>query len=99
MTDSASTTIDAPRFALGDGTAAFAAAVERARSEDWVNRIFARDATLWSSDQRAQEAILERLGWLDAPDHFTDRTAGLEGFGDTVVDDTPQTVVVAGVDG
>jgi len=26
MTDSASTTIDAPRFALGDGTAAFAAA-------------------------------------------------------------------------
>ena len=80
MTDSASTTIDAPRFALGDGTAAFAAAVERARSEDWVNRIFARDATLWSSDARVQEAILDRLGWLDAPAHFSERTAGPRGL-------------------
>jgi glucose-6-phosphate isomerase len=99
MTDSASTTIDAPRFALGDGTAAFAAAVERARSEDWVNRLFARDATLWSSDQRVQETILERLGWLDAPAHFTDRIAGLEGFGDGVVDEGYTTAIVAGMGG
>ena len=99
MTDSASTTIDAPRFALGDGTAAFAAAVERARSEDWVNRIFARDATLWSSDTRVQEAILDRLGWLEAPAHFTDRIAGLEGFGDGIVEEGYTTAIVAGMGG
>ena len=99
MTDSASTTIDAPRFALGDGAAAFAAAVERARSEDWVNRLFARDATLWSSDARVQEAILDRLGWLDAPAHFSERTAGLEGFGDSVVDEGYTTAIVAGMGG
>jgi glucose-6-phosphate isomerase len=99
MTDPASTATDAPRLALGDAGPAFAAAVERARTEDWVNRLFARDAALWSSDPRVQEGILERLGWLEAPDHFTERTAGLEGFGDAVMEEGYTTAVVAGMGG
>jgi len=99
MSDSASTEIDAPRLALGDAQAAYDAAVERARTEDWVNRLFARDATLWSSDPRVQEAILDRLGWLEAPEHFTDRIAGLEGFGDSVVEEGYTTAIVAGMGG
>ena len=99
MTDSASTETDAPRLALGEVAAAYAAAVDRARTEDWVNRLFARDATLWSSDPRVQEAILDRLGWLDAPAHFTERTAGLEGFGDGVDDQGFTTAIVAGMGG
>ena len=78
MTDPLTTEIDAPRLALGDAAAAYAAAVERARSEEWVTRLFDRDATLWSSDPRVQEAINERLGWLDAPTHFLERTAAIE---------------------
>ena len=50
MTDPASTALAAPRLALGDGAAAYEAAVERARTEDWATRLFARDVTLWSSD-------------------------------------------------
>ena len=99
MTDPASTAIDAPRFALGDAARAVADAVENARSEDWVNRLFARDASLWSGDPRVQESILERLGWLDAPAHFADRTAGLEGFGDAVIEQGYTTAVVAGMGG
>jgi transaldolase / glucose-6-phosphate isomerase len=99
MSDPASTALDAPRLALGDGTAAYQAAVERARSEEWGNRLFARDVTLWSSDPRVGEAIAERLGWLDAPAHFAERIAGIEGFGDAVVDEGYTTGVVAGMGG
>ena len=49
--------------------------------------------------QRVGEAIAERLGWLDAPAHFAERIAGLEGFGDAVVDEGYETVVVAGMGG
>ena len=46
-----------------------------------------------------QAAIADRLGWLDAPDHFTDRIASLEGFGDGVVAAGFATAVVAGMGG
>ncbi len=99
MTDPASTTLTAPRLALGDGTQAYEAAVARARAEEWANRLVARDVTLWTMDPRVGATIAERLGWLDAPTHFADRTAALEGFGDAVVDEGYTTVIVAGMGG
>ena len=99
MPDPASTTISVPRLALGEGIAGFEAAVQRARSEEWANRLFDRDVTLWSSDQRVGATIAERLGWLDAPEHFANQTAALEGFGDAVVDQGYTTAVVAGMGG
>ena len=42
---------------------------------------------------------LERLGWLEAPVHFADRTAGLEGFGDAVLEEGFTTAIVAGMGG
>jgi len=99
MPDPASTTVSVPRLALGEGTAAFEAAVQRARGEDWANRLFDRDVTLWSKDPRVGTAIAERLGWLDAPAHFANQVAALEGFGDAVVDQGYTTAVVAGMGG
>ncbi len=99
MTDSAATTAPLPRFALGEGTSAFEAAVEQARSENWATRLFERDATLWSTDPRVQEAIAQRLGWLDAPEEFTNRIAGLEGFGDAIAELGVTTVVLGGMGG
>ena len=99
MTDPASPTLAAPRFALGGGTDAYEAAVERARTEAWPNRLFDRDVTLWTSDERVGEAIADRLGWLDAPAHFTEQIASLEAFGDAVVDEGFTTAVVAGMGG
>jgi glucose-6-phosphate isomerase len=98
MTDPVSTS-QAPRLNLGDATDAYLAAVDRARSEAWAARLFDRDVTLWSSDARVGEAIADRLGWLDAPAHFTDQIAGLEAFGDAVVEEGYTTVVVAGMGG
>jgi glucose-6-phosphate isomerase len=89
----------APRLSLGAASAAYDAAVERARTEEWATRLFDRDVTLWSTDPRVGAAITERLGWLDAPAHFADRIAALEGFGDAIVDEGYTTVVVAGMGG
>ena len=98
MTEPAPTTTVA-RFSLGDGERAYEATVEQARTEGWATRLFDRDVTLWSADERVGAMIADRLGWLDAPGHFADRTAALEGFGDAIVDEGYTTVVVAGMGG
>ncbi|MDO8484674.1 MAG: hypothetical protein Q7S35_06980 [Candidatus Limnocylindrales bacterium] len=98
MTDPVSISSGA-RLSLGQAGAAYDAAVGRARDEEWATRLFDRDVTLWSSDPRVGAAISERLGWLDAPAHFADRIAALEGFGDAIVDEGYTTVVVAGMGG
>jgi glucose-6-phosphate isomerase len=99
MTDPASTALAAPRLSLGDHAAVFHAAVERARAEEWATRLFTRDVTLWTTDHRVGETIAVRLGWLDAPAEFAERTAGLEAFGDAVVEEGYETGVVAGMGG
>ena len=99
MTDPVSTTLSVPALALGAATPEYDAAVERARDESWATRLFDRDVTLWSADPQVGLAISERLGWLDAPAHFTDQIAGLEGFGDGIVESGFTTVVVAGMGG
>jgi glucose-6-phosphate isomerase len=84
---------------LGAATPAYEAAVARAREEQWATRLFDRDVSLWSTDPVVGEAIAERLGWLDAPEHFTGQIAALEGFGDGIVEAGFRTVVVAGMGG
>ena len=85
MADPTSIAPTPARLSLGESGPAYEAAVDRARAEEWVTRLFDHDTTLWSSDERVQAAIADRLGWLEAPVHFANNTAGLEGFGDAVV--------------
>ncbi|MBA2381235.1 MAG: transaldolase [Chloroflexi bacterium] len=101
MPDDATTTpaFAVPELALGDGTAAYDAAVERARDEEWTERLWDRDPSLWSTNERVQAAIAERLGWLDAPAHFADQVAALEGFGEGIRDAGFTTAVVGGMGG
>jgi transaldolase/glucose-6-phosphate isomerase len=91
--------ISLPDLSLGDGTAAYETALERARDERWAERVWDRDPTLWSMNERVQVTILERLGWLDAPAHFADQVAALEGFGEGVRDAGFTTAVVGGMGG
>ncbi|HEX2755010.1 MAG TPA: hypothetical protein VHM48_06080 [Candidatus Limnocylindrales bacterium] len=88
-----------PDLALGDGSADYEAAVARARDEQWAERLWDRDATLWSTNERVQAAIADRLGWLDAPAHFADQVAALEGFGEGIRDAGFTTAVVGGMGG
>jgi len=95
----ASPAIASPSLALGDGTAAYDAAVQRARDERWGERVWDRDPSLWSTNERVQAAISDRLGWLDAPAHFAEQVAALEGFGEGVRDAGFTTAVVGGMGG
>jgi glucose-6-phosphate isomerase len=73
--------------------------IERATSERWAERLFDKDTTLWSDDPDVRADITDRLGWLDAPDHFTLQTAALEGFGDGIREAGFDTAVVMGMGG
>jgi len=99
MPDPASPAVDLPSFALGDTTAAYDAAVEQARADRWAERLFDRDTSLWSADPRVQAGISDRLGWLDAPEHFSDHIPDLEGFGQGIVAAGFRTAVVMGMGG
>jgi transaldolase/glucose-6-phosphate isomerase len=99
MTDTTAASAPLPRLALGEHEAAYSAAVERARSESWAKRLFDRDPSLWSANERVQAAIAERLGWLDAPIHFSAQIAALEGFGEGIRDAGFTTAVVGGMGG
>jgi len=98
MSDATGTTA-AAGLVLGEHTAAFDAAVVRARDERWAERLFDRDPSLWSSDARVQAAISDRLGWLDSPAHFSTKIAAIEGFGEGIRDAGFTTAVVAGMGG
>lgn len=73
--------------------------IERARDERWVERLFERDTSLWSADPDVQATIAERLGWLDAPIHFSDQIGPLEVFGEAIRDAGFTTVIVGGMGG
>jgi glucose-6-phosphate isomerase len=88
-----------PELALGEATAAFDAAVRRAHDERWADRLWNRDPSVWSTNERVQAAIADRLGWLDAPSHFTEQIAALEGFGEGIRDAGFTAAVVGGMGG
>jgi glucose-6-phosphate isomerase len=93
------TSVAMPAMSLGDGTTAYDEAVGRARSERWAKRLWDRDTTLWSTNERVGAAIADRLGWLDAPAHFSAQIAALEGFGEGARDAGFVTAVVGGMGG
>jgi transaldolase/glucose-6-phosphate isomerase len=77
----------------------FDALVERANAERWAERLFDRDTSLWTTDADVSADIADRLGWLDAPQHFGLQVAALEGFGDGLADAGFDTTVVMGMGG
>jgi glucose-6-phosphate isomerase len=76
-----------------------AAVAAHARRHEWARRLMDRDTSLWSEDPAIRSAIAERLGWLDAPAHFTSQIAALEGFGDGIRVAGFRTAVVMGMGG
>jgi glucose-6-phosphate isomerase len=73
--------------------------LDTARTARWAERLHDRDTTLWSDEARVQDAIAAGLGWLAAPEAFTDRIPALEGFGDGIRDAGFRTAVVLGMGG
>jgi glucose-6-phosphate isomerase len=74
-------------------------ALARALGEEWVNRLWDRDASLWTNDERVATLIGDRLGWLDLPATFGDRPDVLEAFAQGVRAEGFTAAVVSGMGG
>jgi len=86
------------RLAPGDATR-LGAVIDHAARDRWAERLMDRDTTLWSEVSAVRAAIADRLGWLDAPEHFSRHIPDLEGFGDGVRVAGFTTAVVMGMGG
>jgi transaldolase/glucose-6-phosphate isomerase len=75
------------------------AVIDHARNDRWAERLMDRDASLWSDDPAVRAAIADRLGWLDAPEHFSRQIPALEAFGDAIRVAGFTTAVVMGMGG
>ena len=71
----------------------------QALDQKWVERIWARDTTVWTSDEKVAALIANRLGWLDLPAGFDDRIDPLEAFAAEIRDEGFVRAVVAGMGG
>ena len=78
---------------------AIGTALQRAVDERWAGRIWDRDASIWSTDPAVQEAIGQRLGWLDAPARFGELATELEAFASALTREGARDAVVLGMGG
>ena len=100
MPDPAASPTADQRLALpADAREALRAAAETARRERWAERLHDRDTSLWTTDPAVARTVADRLGWLDAPAHFREEIAALEGFGDGARESGFRTAVVMGMGG
>jgi transaldolase/glucose-6-phosphate isomerase len=87
------------RLGSGPGATAYDDVARRAETERWAERLHDRDVSLWSTDPRVQAAIAERLGWLDAPEHFSLLIPTLEAFAIARRDEGFTAAIVGGMGG
>lgn len=83
----------------GADSAVLEALSEHARRDAWAQRLVDRDPSLWTDDPSVATTIADRLGWLDAPEHFTGEIPALEGFGEGIRVAGFTTAVVMGMGG
>jgi transaldolase / glucose-6-phosphate isomerase len=67
-------------LALGGSEPHYNDALDKLAGADFLKRIWAHDATLWSSDPDAVAIIKKSLGWLDIQQHMLEEVAGLKSF-------------------
>ncbi len=64
-----------------------------------LRRFLERDPSLWSSDEDVQEAIKNRLGWMDCFDDMEERLPEIKSFAQEVADRGIEKVVLLGMGG
>ncbi|MFI5201903.1 MAG: glucose-6-phosphate isomerase [Candidatus Kapaibacterium sp.] len=75
------------------------AMLDRAIEEKLATRIWEKDASVWSSDEKIQKAIEGRLGWLEVSDWSLKHLAEITKFSEEVRKDGIKHVVILGMGG
>ncbi len=87
------------RTELGPLAPAVAARVQGLGEARFASRMTARDATLWSADPVVQKAIVNRLGWVDAPAAIDAGRVAYEAFAAEVAAEGFTDAVLVGMGG
>ena len=77
---------------------AYAAALDKLASEDFLKKLWAKDPSPWTTDPAAADIIKHALGWLDIPQHLLETVPNLASFATEVKRDF-EYVVVMGMGG
>jgi transaldolase / glucose-6-phosphate isomerase len=72
------------RLTLGKSEPGYDAALDKLAGDDFLKRIWAHDATLWSNEPEAVAVIKKSLGWLDIQQHMLEEVAALKSCADDV---------------
>jgi transaldolase/glucose-6-phosphate isomerase len=84
---------------LGEAAPAVAEVVKRCDKEQWVRKIWRKDATLWKSDEAHQKIIKNALGWVTVPDLLVDNADELAAFAARIRTDGFTHVLLLGMGG
>lgn len=87
------------RLALGDAGALVADALARMTEQGVAERIWQRDASVWSDDAAVRALVADRLGWLDVAARMRDEVPDLLAFGTELRDAGITHVVLLGMGG
>jgi transaldolase / glucose-6-phosphate isomerase len=79
---------------LGAGQAAVDQAVQRIEKEKLVDRIWAKDTTVWKNDDAHKKIISNALGWLTVAEEMTKVSSELMAFADSVKGDFDDVIVL-----
>ncbi|MDP9360551.1 MAG: bifunctional transaldolase/phosoglucose isomerase, partial [Acidobacteriota bacterium] len=79
---------------LGTAQAAVDQAAQRIEKEKFVERIWAKDTTLWKNDDAHKKIISNALGWLTVAEEMTKVSTQLMDFAESVKSDFDDVVVL-----
>ncbi len=84
---------------LGSSADAVKAQLDRMEKEQWIRRIWNKDATLWKSDEAHQKIIKNALGWVAVVEQLADAADELAAFSQRIRNDGFTDVMLLGMGG
>ena len=86
----------AQRVDVSDGTAknGIADGLATLVKNDFLKRLWAKDATLWSNNEQAAQIIAHALGWLDIPEHLMESVPNVVAFAKAAKDEFTHAAVL-----
>jgi transaldolase/glucose-6-phosphate isomerase len=73
--------------------------IKRAESEQWIRRIWRKDASLWKEDEAHQKIINNALGWVTVVEQLVEHADELAAFSERVRGDGFTDVMLLGMGG
>ncbi len=86
-------------YHLGQYQPAVEAEINQLNDQDFTNRFWHKDATLWTQDAEAQQSIRSFMGWLDSPEVLSKAVGDIQQFVADIKAAGFQHVVVMGMGG